>query len=80
MPAPFKITTLTAYISVDKDGEEGVLGASLPGTDMFMPLIGADHARIVSYKPLAEQIAKASGMRVVLAQFSVRTDLEEIIP
>ncbi len=39
-----KIERLFAWVSIEPDGGEGVLGASmrLQGRDMFVPLVGAD--------------------------------------
>ena len=46
----------------------------------WMPLVGADMERMNSLKKHAEAIAKATGRRIVLAEFSVRKDIEEILP
>lgn len=69
------IDTLTAYIAVDDDGE-GIM--AWKGPQGWMPMIGADEERIKQMRPIAEQLAAASGKRCVVAQFSVRTDLEVI--
>jgi hypothetical protein len=76
-PLPFQIQALWAYIGRDADGTEGVLGTTLPSGAMI-PLIGADEARIKSYRPFAIKVARASAKRIFLAHFSQRTDLEEI--
>ena len=79
MGQPFKIETLTAFLAVSREGEEGVCAFVDPKTGVFMPMIGADHDRICSLRPQARAIAAATGQRIVLARFEARTDLEEIL-
>ena len=71
------IDKLYAYIAVDDEGE----GITSFITEMGpTPMIGADQARVDSLKPMAQMIANQSNCRVVLTEFSVRTDLEIIEP
>lgn len=74
----YRITELWAWLAVHEDGDEGVSAASLGG--VMMPLLGADRARVESLRPYAEMSARATGKRVVLARFDVRTDVEVIEP
>lgn len=75
----FKITTLTAFIAIDpKDDSEGIVGYTNLLTGASEPLIGADDARVMQLRPLAEGIAKAAGMEIKLARFSVREDIDTI--
>jgi len=55
-------------------GMEGVVGANIMGT--MMPLVGADMTRIEQLKPIAAQIAKATGKKIKLVTFTVRSELE----
>lgn len=74
-----RIDTLTAFLSIDENGLEGVIAfRALDGT--MCPMIGADGPRIESMKPLAEKIAAANGCTVRLARFGVREDLEFFTP
>ncbi len=68
--AGFKITSISAFISVDPDdGDEGILAATMnDGT--IMPLMAADSDRLKSLWPIAKEIQKLSGIRVELRQFS----------
>ena len=80
MADKLRIDTVSAYMSVDAEGNEGVCAWYNPGTRSWMPLIAADHERMESMRPIARDIARASGQRVVLVRFETRTDLEEILP
>lgn len=72
------IDTVHAYIAVDETGE-GITG--FVGADgRWLPMIAADRARIESLRPVAQDIANVTGKRIVLAEFSVRTDIEYIEP
>jgi len=56
-----KITEMFAFVAADKGpDDEGVMAMMLPD-GMWAPMVGADLARAVSLKPIAEQIAKTSG-------------------
>lgn len=72
------IDTLTAYVAYDDEGEG--LAAFQNDDGMWMPLIAADHERAVSLKPYAQAIATQSGKSIKMVQFSVRTEIEEILP
>lgn len=69
-----RIDTLFAFIAVDEFGDEGVVGATLPGLGFSM-LAGADLARIESLRPLAEKIAKATSKEIKLIQLTTRAEL-----
>lgn len=72
----FRIKTIHAFISIDQDDEEGVIGQLMPdGT--WMPLICADEERLLSIRPMAEKIAQ-TGIKVKLVRFTQREDVEEI--
>lgn len=73
----FKITTLTAYVATEEDGTEGILSATM-GNNMTVPLICADAARIESWRGVVKQTVKRTGLKVILAKFSIREDIEEI--
>jgi len=72
-----KINELFAFISTDEGPEDEGIIASKIG-DAWMPLVGADQKRVDSLRPLAKQIAQATGKRVVLAKFTHREDVETI--
>ncbi len=73
----FKITTITAFIAVDEDGDEGVMGV-LNG-DQWIPLICADEERIRILFPVAENIARVKNIPYRVIQLSVRTDVTDEI-
>lgn len=70
-----KIDEMFAFVAENPDGE-GVMGIRQDGA--WLPLVGADMARIASLKPMVEKIARESGVLVKLVKFSVRTELETI--
>ena len=72
------IKEMFAFVAVD-NGDEGVCGASLPGIG-FTALVGADMARIDSLRPIARDIAMATGREIKLVKFSVREELGTINP
>jgi len=45
---------------------------------LWLPLVGADMARVDSPRPLAEGIGRQIGKKVTLVHFSNRQDLEVI--
>lgn len=72
-----RINAIWAFVSVDaKDGNEGLCAAPVGG--MLMPLIAADEARLKNLRPLAEQLARMSGMTIKLVKFETRTEVERI--
>lgn len=78
MRGQFKIETITAFIAVDDDGTEGVVGTMTPMG--MMPMIAADEDRLKSLEPKAQVIATETKKTITLARFSVRTDLRQIEP
>lgn len=74
-----KITEIYAFVSVDEGGE-GVVGMTLPidGRETFMPFVCADKSRMESLKPIAKDIAKASGKTIKLIKMTNRKDIETL--
>lgn len=73
------IDKLSAYIAVIDSGE-GIAAFQDVMKGVWMPMVGADDARIASLRPMAQAIAKMSGQKVVLARFSEREDIDIITP
>lgn len=65
------------FISVDETGE-GVVAAPLG--DQLVPLIAADEARLSSLRSLAKRVAGMTKKKIKLVKFSVREEIEEIVP
>lgn len=69
------ITEMFAFISVDSDGNEGVIAMN---TSMGLaPMVGADMNRINQFRPHAIRLAKSTGQAVKLIKFTSRVELEE---
>lgn len=73
-----KIEELYAFVAVDETGEG--ITAFLGPDGTWMPMVGADPARVDSLKLMAQSLAQTSGKKIVLAKFSVREDVEVIEP
>lgn len=63
-----RITELYAFVSKDKDGNEGIIGMTQPdGT--WMPFVGADTERVDSLIPIANKICKITGVTYEIRHF-----------
>lgn len=75
----FRITEVWAFVSVDPaDGDEGVCSYQLG--DVHWPMIAADHDRLESLRPMAEQLARASGLTIELRKYSTVELVETFRP
>lgn len=80
MKGQFHIDQLFAFIVRDQDGTEGVCGWLNPATGQWVPLIGADLARVEALRPIAAGLAKSANTPITLAFFSTRHDIEVLKP
>ena len=72
-----RIDCLYAFVAEDSGpDDEGIVGAKT--IDGWMPLVGADMARVKSLRPLAEAIARQTGKTIKLLHFETRRELEII--
>lgn len=69
----FKIKTVTAFIAVDDDGDEGVMSIKIG--DSFYPMVCGDEESIAQMLPHAIEAAKQSGKTFRVLQFSTREDV-----
>lgn len=77
--AGFRITKIHAFLCINENDVEGVAGfMDRQGT--FWPMVCADRERIESMRPIAQTLATAKNVQMMLAEFSVRTDVEIIDP
>lgn len=74
-----RIESVWAFLSVDVDGNEGVIGGPIGPDRGMIPFIGADEARVKSLLPMVEHIVKLTGRPARLVKFSVREDVREIV-
>ncbi|GAH63566.1 unnamed protein product [marine sediment metagenome] len=72
-----RIEQMYAFVCEDSGPEdEGIIGMQ---TGMgWMPLVGADMARVESLRPIAQGIGRKIGKKVTLVHFSNREDVEVI--
>ena len=82
MSDPLKLETITAFLAIDHDGNEGICAIGTVGLEgeRLTPMVCADQRRVEQMRPIARDIARKTGTRIVVAVFSVRTDIEEIDP
>ncbi|MBA7486496.1 hypothetical protein ES707_22056 [subsurface metagenome] len=77
-----RIEQMYAFIIEDTGpDDEGVIAIqSMEGNQgrIWLPLVGADMARVESLKPIARGIGEQQGKKVKLVQFVQRQDLGEI--
>ena len=77
-----RIEEMYAFIAEDTGpDDEGIVGIqaiSREHAPIWLPLVGADMARVDSLRPLAEGIGHQTGKKVTLVHFSNRRDLEII--
>lgn len=72
-----RILEMYAFVVEDSGpDDEGIVGMSTGSS--WMPLVGADMARVDSLRPIAVSIAKRTGKKVKLLHFTKRTELEII--
>jgi len=71
-----------AFIATEADGQEGICAFQTEPvgevSGMWMPMVGADLARMESLRPMAEKIAKATGKQIEVIKFTNREHLEMI--
>lgn len=78
MAEKLKIEKLYAFVADDAEGE-GVCGFVGPD-GRWMAMVAADKARVESLKPIAQDIARQTGRPIKLLCFSVREQIERILP
>lgn len=77
---PHRVQTFYAVLTIDPNGDESVPAFLDRSTNMMMPLVGSDLARVESLKNAAQNIASITGRTLTLVQFSVREDLQSFTP
>ena len=76
-----RIEELYAYIAHEEgDPDDEGLTAFRGSSGAWVPMVGADEKRMMSLKLTAQGIATITGQKITLVKFSVRTELETIIP
>lgn len=74
MKGQLRIEQMYAFVVLDEDNTEGIPAIATPIG--HMPMVGADMKRIDELRPVAEAMAKESGLKITLCRFEVRTELE----
>jgi hypothetical protein len=76
---PLRIERVYAWVLEEEDGGEGIPAIAMgPEANIVGPLIGADRARIESFRLAAIQIHHDTGRPVRLVCFEGRHELERI--
>ena len=72
-----RIEEMYAFVTEDSGpDDEGVIGMNTGSR--WLPMVGADMARVESLKPIAEAIAAKTGKKVKILRFSHREDLGSV--
>lgn len=74
-----RIDQMYAFVVVDADGTEGVVGFRT-GEDSWMPMVGADLERVEQLRPIAQNLATMMRKEIKVVLFDNRTDTETIRP
>lgn len=72
-----RIDEMFAFVAEEKEGE-GVIAVHSPMG--WLPLVGANMARVESLRPYAKEVAMRSGQKVRLLRFSAREELGVLEP
>lgn len=73
------LTELYVFVSVDSNGNEGILGAPLPGIQGTMPLVAMSKQLAMNVlRPIAKEMGERSGKKVKLLKLTNREDIEEM--
>jgi hypothetical protein len=72
-----RIDKIWAAISVDEEGNEGLVGFYSAQTKGWMPLVAADEARLVNVKEMAQKIARKQQCLVRLIELSTRVEIQK---
>ena len=81
-----KIEEIYVYISHENGDpdDEGLCAFKVPAMgfnkEQWIPMVGADEARMISLKERAQEIANITRQKITLVRFSVKTVLETIEP
>lgn len=70
----FRLESVHAFVCIDDDGDEGVIGETLSDGTM-MPFIAGDAKRVEILRPMAKKIGRIAGKEIRLVRFSQREDL-----
>jgi hypothetical protein len=78
-PQGKQIEQMWAWTTVDpQDDTEGVIGVHTP--DGWLPLVGADRARMESVRPIVQSLAAQGGFTATLVQFTDRVVIDAVTP
>ena len=66
-----RITEIYAFVSKDKEGNEGIMGFKMPDGN-WMPMIGADVDRVDQLIPYADMTKKITGVDYEIRYFIQR--------
>jgi uncharacterized Zn finger protein (UPF0148 family) len=70
-----KLNEMFAFVSVDQDGNEGVITMRGPN-NMALPMVTSESSLVDKLKPKAKEIEKSIKMKVKLLKFTTRTEIE----
>ena len=74
----FRAKEIWAFMSVDQDDDEGLIGVMRDGA--WLPFVATDLTRVDLLREMAKQVATETNQKVNVVRFTVRENMEEILP
>jgi len=78
MKGQLRINQLFAFVTVDEDGTEGVIGYFDARQGMAVAMMGADMGRVEALKRIAEQDPMLRGRTITILRFGERETIGTI--
>lgn len=63
------IAGIYAFVEVNADGSEGIVGMGVMGGTLVLPMVTSSEGNVRNMVPVARQHARATGLRVELRYF-----------
>ena len=74
-----RIESIFAFVTEDTGpDDEGIIGFN-SGIG-WVPMVGADMARVESLRPMAQRVANETGKPIKVLKFEIRFDIDKILP
>lgn len=75
---PYRIDSVFVFIAADENGDEGLIGCE--GPHGWVPFVCGDLERVEQLRPLAQDVADATGRPVTLRYLGTARNVETLIP
>ena len=72
-----KIDRMFAFVVEEKPGEEGIMAVYRQTEKSWLPLVGADMARVKALIPIADAASKQKGLPYKILEFFLAGEIEK---